>query len=164
MRVALALSLLMALPAAAHDHAATQHAQTPAAAHPVQTTAAGAVYGTQWPDPAPDPLALDQVIAHPDALLGKSGAFSGRITQVCQKMGCWLVLSAESGQFVRVNMHDHAFGVPKDARGAAIVYGTLSEKTLSAKEIEHLRKEGAKVPAARELQIDANAVLIQHAG
>ena len=135
-----------------------------AAATPIQTTADGAVYGARLPATLPAALSLDEVVARPGNLIGKSGAFSGRITQVCQKMGCWLVLSAGDGEFVRVNMHDHAFGVPKDAKGEAVVYGTLSEKTLSPEEIEHLKKDGAEAPAARELQIDATSVLIRSAG
>jgi len=111
----------------------------------------------------PAAVSLDAVVAKPEPLLGKSGAFSGRITQVCQQMGCWMVLTAENGEFVRVNMHEHAFGIPKDAKGEAIAYGTLSRKELSAKEIEHLKKDGAKAPATSELQIDANSVLIRSA-
>lgn len=166
MRLAFALSLLLAAPAFAHDHAAKPghgHEQAPLAA-PVQTTAEGAVYGAKLPAPVPATVRLDDVVAKPDTLLGQAGAFSGRITQVCQKQGCWMVLSADNGEFARVVMHDHAFAVPKDARGEAVVYGTLSQKTLSAEEAEHLRKDGAQAPAARELQIDATSVLIRGAG
>lgn len=167
MRLALALSLLLAAPAFAHDEAGhhdhgAKSEMAPIA--PVQTTAEGAVYGASLPATPPAPLSLDDVVAKPAALIGKSGAFSGRITQVCQMQGCWLVLSASSGEFARVIMHDHAFGVPKDAKGDAVVYGTLSEKTLSAQEQEHLKKDGAKAAAARELQIDATSVLIRCAG
>lgn len=172
MRLVLALALILPCGLAlahepAHGESAPAmhgHERMPAAATPVQRLADGAVYGAELPTPAPSAVSLDDVVAKPDALLGKRGAFSGRITEVCQKMGCWLVLSAENGEFARVNMHDHAFGVPKDAKGAAVVYGTLGEKTLSAEEAEHLQKDGAKAPAARELQIDATSVLIRDAG
>ncbi|MBX3688747.1 DUF4920 domain-containing protein [Dokdonella sp.] len=166
MRFALCLVLLLAVPAFAHehaDHAAPKHEKMPAAATPVQTTAEGAVYGAKLPADVPAAVSLDAVVAKPEPLLGKSGAFSGRITQVCQQMGCWMVLTAENGEFVRVNMHEHAFSIPKDAKGDAIAYGTLSRKELSAKEIEHLKKDGAKAPATSELQIDANSVLIRSA-
>ncbi|MCB1569415.1 MAG: DUF4920 domain-containing protein [Xanthomonadales bacterium] len=161
MRLVLALSLLLAMPAMAHEHGA--HAEKAPAIAPVQTTADGAVYGATLPANLPAVVALDTVIAEPQALLGKDGAFSGRITEVCQQMGCWMVLATEKGDFVRVTMRDHAFGVPKDASGEAVVYGTLNEKVLSAEEIEHLSKEGAKVPAQRELRIDATSVLIHTA-
>jgi hypothetical protein len=131
---------------------------------PVQKTADGAVYGARLAEVAPAAVSLDSVVAKPEASLGKAGAFSGRITQVCQKQGCWLVLSADNGDFARVFMHDHAFSVPKDASGEAIVYGTLSEKKLSAEELAHLKKDGAAAPAERELQIDATSVVIRAAG
>jgi hypothetical protein len=60
-------------------------------------------------------------------------------------------------------MHDHSFGVPKNSVGPAVVYGTLSEAKRGAREIEHLKKDGAAEPKARELQIDALSVLIKTA-
>lgn len=164
MRLALALTLLLATSAFAHDHAA-DHNETPFVTNPVQTTADGVVYGAALADSVPVVVSLDDVVANPDALIGKSGAFSGRITEVCQKMGCWIVLSTSGGDFVRVTMLDHAFGVPKDAAsGEAVVYGTLAEKTLSDDEIEHLKSDGASAPAPRELRIEATSVLIRNAG
>lgn len=162
MRLVLALSLLLAAPAFAHDHAASDEA--PASISPVQMTADGAVYGAALAQTAPAVVSLEDVVANPDALIGKSGAFSGRITEVCQKAGCWMVLATPGGDFVRVTMLDHAFGVPKDASGEAVVYGTLAEKTLTDAEVEHLRSEGASVPAQRELRIEAASVLIRNAG
>lgn len=169
MRLTLTLLLLFAAPAFAHDHADNGarghgHDAAMAPATPVQTTPEGAVYGAKLPQTLPTAIELGSAIANPDALLGKPGAFSGRITEVCQKMGCWMVLAAANGEFARVIMHDHAFGVPKDAKGDAVVYGTLTEKTATAEEVEHLKKDGAKAPTARELRIDAASVLIRAPG
>lgn len=167
MRTVLALSLLLALPAYAHDpaaHAHGGHENAPAAPVPVARTADGAVYGAALPQPAPTAIDIDAIAAKPEALLSTRGAFSGRIAQVCQKQGCWLVLAGEHGGYARVVMHDHAFGVPKDASGEAVVYGTLSESTPSAEEVAHLKQDGATEPAARELRIDATSVLIRGAG
>lgn len=194
MRLALALALLVALPVAAHEHDAHDHAamhaqaavEVPAAGHdhaahaehadhgkheaalvakPVAMTAEGAVYGAVLPASLPAILSLDAVVADPAPHLGKPGAFSGRITEVCQMQGCWMVLAAENGDFARVLMHDHAFGVPKDSGGgSAVVYGTLAEKILSDEEAAHLKGDGASAKAGRELQIDATSVLIRSAG
>ncbi len=164
MRLALVLTLLLATPAFAHDDAA-KHSETPFVTNPVQTTADGVVYGAALEDSVPAVVSLDDVIANPEALIGKPGAFSGRITEVCQKMGCWIVLGTSNGDFVRVTMLDHAFGVPKDAAsGEAVVYGTLAEKILTADEIEHLKNDGANAPTERELRIEATSVLIRNAG
>ena len=164
MRLAPMLCVLLAGTAFAHEPAGDGHEREPAHATPVQHTAQGAVYGAALPDALPDAIATGVAAGEPAAHAGKVAAYSGEITQVCQKKGCWLVLSGKDGQFARVAMHDHAFSVPKDARGPAIVYGTLAEKVFSEAEIEHLKKDGAKAPAARELGIDALSVLIPDAG
>ena len=159
MRTLLLFSLLVCgsvLAATEADH----HEIKPAPATPVETTAAGAVYGARLPATMPAAVDLDTAAAHFDDHAGKPAAFRGRITEVCQKMGCWVVLSSEQGTLVRVNMHEHAFGVPKNASGPAIVYGTLSRTTATAEEIEHLKMDGASAPQNAELQIDAISVII----
>lgn len=163
MRLSIALSLLLAAPAFAHDHPAAGHENTPAVPTAVERSAEGAVYGARLTS-QPKVVPLDQAMAKPGDLVGKPAAFGGRITEVCQKQGCWLVLSADNGEFARVFMHDHAFGVPKDAKGDAVVYGTLKEKTLSADQVEHLQQEGSSSASTREYQIDATSVLIKGAG
>lgn len=162
MRIAVLFSLLICANAFAANET-DHHEKKFAAATPVETSAAGAVYGARLPTPMPAAIDLDSAAAHLDDHAGKPAAFSGRITEVCQKMGCWVVLTSEQGKIVRVNMHEHAFGVPKNASGPAIVYGTLSKKTPSAEEIEHLKKEGASAPQSAELQIDAVSVIIPEA-
>lgn len=130
---------------------------------PIATTAEGKIYGAAWPD-QPNTLTLDAAAIQVAELNDKPQAFSGRITEVCQKMGCWMVLSGEKGQFARVFMHDHSYSIPKDSSGLAVVYGTLTEKEVSAKEAAHLVADGAKPAAAKELQIDALSVLIRSEG
>lgn len=165
MRTALMITLLLAGAAQAHDHEAGKgHERAPADAVPVQADARGSVYGARLPDELPAAIGIDAAAGDPAGHAGKLAAFSGRITQVCQKQGCWLVLTGEEGGFARVAMHDHAFSVPKDASGPAVVYGTLSEKVNDKAEIDHLVKDGAKAPAPRELSIDARSVLIPKAG
>jgi hypothetical protein len=163
----LTLSLLLGGTAFAHEGAhdtpaagGVDHSRQPSGATPVQTTDAGAVYGAPLAAATAEPVTIDAAYDDLSAQVGKDGAWSGRITQVCQKMGCWLVLTGEGDRHARVFMHDHAYSVPKDASGRAVVYGTLSEKQLDAKEVQHLKDDGAKAPAERELQIDARSVLI----
>ena len=129
---------------------------------PVATTAEGKVYGTVWPTNAGPAMSIEAAAGKVDALKAQPHAYSGRITQVCQKMGCWMVLTGEDGKFARVAMRDHSFGVPKDSKGEAVVYGTLSEKAISKKDADHLVADGAKAPASQELQIDATSVLIRN--
>lgn len=159
MRITLLLTLLVcgsAFAANESDH----HDKKFVGATPVENTEAGAVYGARLPATMPAAVDLDSAAAHIDDHAGKPLAFSGRITEVCQKMGCWVVLTSEQGKMARVNMHDHAFGVPKNTSGPAIVYGTISKKSPSAEEIEHMKKEGANSPQNAELQIDAVSIII----
>ena len=153
------LSTLLICNLAFADEAANHHEKA-IAVKPTEQTAAGAVYGARLPAPMPDAIPIDAAAANLAEHAGKVSAFSGRITEVCQKMGCWVVLTGENGRFARVSMRDHAFGVPRDSIGPAIVYGTLSVKMLGDEEIEHLKKDGAAAAGSTELQIDAVSVLI----
>jgi hypothetical protein len=165
MRTALMFTLLLAGAAGAHEHEpAAGHERAPGAPVAVHADARGSVFGAALPKDLPTAVSIDRAAGDPKQHAGKLAAYSGRITQVCQKQGCWLVLSGDDGGFARVAMHDHAFSVPKDASGPAIVYGTLSEKINDQAEIDHLVKDGAKAPAPRELAIDAVSVLIPAAG
>lgn len=92
--------------------------------------------------------------------------FSGRITEVCQKKGCWAMLEHE-GQAVRLTMHEHAFFLPKDYRGQARVYGTLSKIELSEQMAKHLAEDAGKSePVAQiEYRIDTLGIeLLEEAG
>src|SRR3546814_5128983 len=80
-------------------------------------------FGAALPEATAVPISV--AAADTDAYVGKAGSFSGRITEVCQKEGCWMMLE-DNGEVARVMMHDHAFSVPKDASGRAEVHGVLS--------------------------------------
>src|SRR5690606_37333836 len=63
-------------------------------------------------------VSISTAAADVDAHAGEPRRYSGRITEVCQKEGCWMMLE-DDGQAARVLMRDHAFSVPKDASGQA---------------------------------------------
>lgn len=95
-------------------------------------------YGQPLPDTAAVPVS--EAVAAFDQHAGKAQRYSGRITQVCQKQGCWMVLE-DNGQVARVMFKDHAFLIPKDSSGPAQVVGVLSRKELTPEQVEHLREE-----------------------
>ena len=97
-------------------------------------------YGKPLPTTKAVPVA--EAVAGFDKLAGTPQRYSGRITQVCQAEGCWMVLE-DNGQAARVMFKDHAFLVPKDSSGRAEVVGVLSRKELTPEQVEHL-KEDAK--------------------
>jgi hypothetical protein len=50
---------------------------------------------------------IPALLANPDAHLGKVVQVKGKITEVCQNMGCWMVIVDEpSGKNVRIKVKD----------------------------------------------------------
>lgn len=142
--------------AQAHEAGHGDHGKAMQAPQPIATGKGGAYYGAIMP--TGEPVMISRAAKEPQAHTEAPQAFQGRITEVCQKQGCWMVLE-DGGSFARVFMSGHSFSVPKDARSTAVVYGKLSVKKLDDKEIAHLASEGSK-PQAQELQIDASSVWI----
>ena len=87
-------------------------------------------YGLE-PMPAGEATPVQAAIADFDMHAEGRQKFSGRIVEVCQNKGCWVVLE-DQGESVRVMMHDHKFDVPKDSSGPAVVYGNEALDALKA--------------------------------
>jgi hypothetical protein len=123
-------------------------------------------YGDPLPaDAAPVPIA--SALADAAALADAPRAFSGRVGKVCQKKGCWMMLT-EGDTMVRV-MTGYRFLLPTDASGEAVVYGTLQRTEMDAGEAAHMAKDaGEAAPAtvgeAVEWRIDATSIRIAPAG
>jgi hypothetical protein len=96
-------------------------------------------YGKPLPAVAAVPVA--RAVDAFDRHAGKPLRFSGRIAEVCQAEGCWMVLEDE-GRSARVMFADHAFVIPKDSSGRAEVGGVLSRRQLTPGQVEHLREDG----------------------
>ena len=109
--------------------------------------------------PAGDAVPLSQALAEPAAHEGQPGKFAGRITDVCQKKGCWVMLE-DNGRSARVLLGDHEFYVPKDVRGPAEVQGVLSRVALSPAAREHMAKETAAAVPEAEYRIVATGVQV----
>ena len=149
--VLIALSLLAFAPAFA--------ASEP---EPVAVVDGHPVYGEQMP--AGDPTAIGQVLADVEQYAGKPQKFSGRVTKVCQKKGCWMVI-ADGEQSARVMFGEDDFFIPKDTSGNAVVYGTLTARTMSEGMAKDLAKDEGKDPDAikgevQEVQIVATSVML----
>lgn len=114
-------------------------------------------------DAAVVPLA--QVLEKPEAYTKDAVVTEGVIEAACTKMGCWMQVAPESGKAgMRVTFKDYGFFVPKDSKGMnARMEGTVTVKTLSKEEADHLAGEGAKLSrnedgTAREVSFVANGV------
>ena len=93
------------------------------------------------PLPATPAVPVSEAVTAFDQHAGKPMRYSGRITEVCQAEGCWLVLE-DNGQTARVMFKDHAFLIPKDSSGRAQVGGVLSRKELTPEQVAHLQEDG----------------------
>ncbi len=114
-----------------------------AAAVPALATDYGAPISA---DAAPVPLA--QVLADPDAYKDREIVVSGRVAQVCQNKGCWVMLT--DGDAAARVMTQHKYFLPKDASGDAIAVGTLTERVLDAEQAEHMTKDAG--PDAKPIE------------
>lgn len=125
-------------------------------AHAGETTAYGEAFAE---DAVAVPVSV--AIAGFDAHAGEARAFSGRITEVCQARGCWMMLE-DDGRSARVMFGDHAFFLPKDASGSAVVHGVLERKELTPEQVEHLSGDSGKGIAAEpvEYRIVADGVRV----
>jgi hypothetical protein len=120
-------------------------------------TATSLTYGSAMPEGKAQPIAA--VMADADAQAGRTLKVEGRITQVCQKTGCWLMLD-NAGQGVRVRTQ-HEFFVPKDASGQAIVHGELTPTELTEAQARHYVDDGSGPSTpGREWQILATSIVI----
>lgn len=111
-------------------------------ASPIHALGAGPlVYGAAL-DPAGAATPLGAATADIQAHAGISGKFSGRITDVCQKKGCWVMLE-DQGEVARVMLGDHDFAIPAKVRGRALVQGVLSRHQLDQGAAKHLTVSSA---------------------
>jgi hypothetical protein len=61
-------------------------------------------------------VALADIANSPARYQDQLVATTGKVTAVCQEMGCWMEIGDESAQ-AHIKMHGHAFFVPKTASG-----------------------------------------------
>ncbi|HVR40582.1 MAG TPA: DUF4920 domain-containing protein [Thermoanaerobaculia bacterium] len=125
-RIAIALTLLVAVAAFAKDETVKRGA-------PIAKDA--------------KPVALTQVLEKPDDYAKKTIVVEGVITSVCENMGCWMQLApAADKDGMHVTFKDYGFFVPTNSKGMKVrAEGTVELKTLSKEEADHLEGEGAKV-------------------
>ncbi|MGX5684177.1 MULTISPECIES: DUF4920 domain-containing protein [unclassified Chryseobacterium] len=76
----------------------------------------------------------------------------GKVTDVCDKKGCWLTIQTEDNSKFFVKMKDYAFFVPTALKGKNVVLeGNAERKVTSVNEQKHYA-EDAKKPQS---EIDA---------
>jgi Domain of unknown function (DUF4920) len=99
----------------------------------------GILYGKDY-DPNKQVVEFSEFISNAKDNDGKEVLIKGNISEVCQEMGCWMVISDGTNN-VRI-LTNHNFFVPKDIAGrSAVVVGTFKVTELSEEEANHYNKE-----------------------
>ncbi len=79
-------------------------------------------------------------------------AVKGKVTDVCDKKGCWLTIQTEDNSKFFVKMKDYAFFVPTALKGKNVVLeGNAERKVISVNEQKHYAEDAKKSQA----EIDA---------
>lgn len=100
----------------------------------------------------------------------KDVVVKGELSEVCQKMGCWVRLKNDGGEDIFVKFRDHEFFVPKNATGReAIIAGNITRDVTPVDELKHYAEDAGEsqetidaiTEPKEELQFDAAGIVIQ---
>jgi hypothetical protein len=115
-------------------------------------------------------VSVDAVVSDPERFAGRPIVVHGRISDVCERRGCWTVLRGEHEQ-MRVLHGDHDFSLPADCRGQqAFAEGAIEIRKASRREIDHYASESRSgdIPEAgnpeRSVRLTATGVRLVERG
>ena len=137
------------------------HADVTRLSEPVAVTNDAEVFGAPL-DESAKPMSLAALLDSPDEYVDTAVRVEARISQVCQKKGCFMI--ATSGdKAVRISFRDYAFFVPTDTGGKTVTLtGTVVERVLSEEQAAHFRQDAGSdtIQAGKVYEIVADAVSI----
>jgi hypothetical protein len=94
---------------------------------------------------AKQPLELSALLAKPADYVGKTVQVKGKISEVCQMAGCWMDLTNNDGQKIRIKVEDGVIEFPKDSSGKmALAEGKFSKLELTREQAAARAEEEAK--------------------
>src|SRR5215813_7199510 len=97
-----------------------------------------------------EPMPLATLLAKPADYVGKTVQVKGKITEVCQMMGCWIDLTNDEGQKLHVKVADGEIVFPKDSVGkTAIAEGKLTKTQLTKEQAIERAKDEAEERGAK---------------
>jgi len=75
---------------------------------------------------------IKNLVDSPEPYVGKVVQVKGKVTEVCEKMGCWTNLVDAGGKMIKIKVNDGEIVFPKTAVGrTAIAEGTLKKFELT---------------------------------
>ncbi len=110
-----------------------------------------AVTGTQYGAgvTVAQPTTIETLLAKPADFVGKKVAVEGTITDVCQTRGCWMQLTDDKGQSIRVKVDDGVIVFPYTAKGQkAAAEGVFEAVKLSPEQIAARKAKAAGTATA----------------
>ena len=94
---------------------------------------------------AKEALPVATLVTHADDYVGKTVQVRGKIAAVCQMMGCWMELTNDAGQRVRIKVEDGEIVFPKDSAGKmAVAEGKFTKSELTRDQVVERAKEEAE--------------------
>ena len=134
-------------PAPGPDEAAQNEEKAATEAAPAE--AAWDTYGE--PPTATETVAAADLLSNPESFEGKTVRVAGRVADVCQKAGCWMILTDDTGKKMRIRMKDHGFSVAKDGEGReADIEGVVVGIDPDPATAEHFKSESKNLDAIPE--------------
>ena len=107
----------------------------------------------------PDPV--DKIASAPAAYVGKTIQVKGKITEVCQMMGCWMNLAdPETGKLLKIKVDDGDIVFPKDSIGKL----AIAEARHEAEEQRRKFNPASVKSGATVYQIQCTGATILEAG
>lgn len=111
----------------------------------------------------------DQLMNKMDGKEEYSAKVEGKVLEVCQMKGCWMMMELPEGGSMRVKFKDYAFFVPKDIAGkTAIIQGKAFKVTTPVDELRHYAEDAgaseeeiAKITEPKtEIAFEAEGVIL----
>jgi hypothetical protein len=127
------------------------HDATPAPAASASAGAAGTLLlGERISSPV---VPLADIAKDPARYANRTVATTGKVTAVCQEMGCWMEIRDEAGQ-AHIRMHGHNFFVPKTASG----HVARVQATVVKGSDEECAEKGPASGTLAKVELDATGV------
>jgi hypothetical protein len=89
---------------------------------------------------------IHDLLANPEAFVGKTVRIEGTVGEVCPMMGCWMDLKdARTGDTLKVKVNDGEMVFPKEATGKrAMAQGTFVKQVLTREQLAASLKHEAE--------------------
>jgi len=119
----------------------------------------------------PEVVKISQLLAKPEAYLGKTVRVEGLVTDVCLKRGCWMNVAGDKEfESIRIKVDDGVIVFPPEAKGKrAVAEGVFAKIELTREEAlaqaqHHAEEQGQKFDPATAKDLPTVVYQIQGTG